>query len=208
MQLVPYDGPLPILAGASPFQIKGLSYLTMIDEANEHVAGGFAAVRATLHDPVLVRFFEQTFLAMSYYDALPVLPLSIALSRVRAVSYADGVRSRTERRVQQDLQIYRTLLRTLSPDQVFAGLLRIWPRYFAFGKVGIENLGPKHWEVRLDELPALLVPWFMVMLEGYVCAVLRAAGVESPKVAPLPVTGLPPPPSLELVNIRVDVSWY
>ena len=66
---------------------------------------------------------------------------------------------------------------------------------------------PGHWEVHLDALPALLVPWFLPMAEGYISAVLRAANIVKPVLHPVRLPPLPPPPSLELVDLRLDVTW-
>lgn len=203
----PYDGPLPILAGMSPFQIKGLSFVTIIDEANQHVPGGFAALRESLGDRALVRFFEQTFLAMGYYDALPVIPLSIAYSRVRGIRYGDSVRERAALRAQHDLKIYRALLRGLSPDQVFGGLARVFPRYFSFGRTTAHCVQPGRWEVVVTEIPALLAPWFGHMAMGYIGEILRAAGVAAPSVEILSMTPLSNPPGLEPVEIHFEAYW-
>lgn len=203
----PYDGPLPILAGMSPFQIKGLSFLTIIEEANQHVPGGFAALRESLSDRSLVRFFEQTFLAMSYYDALPVIPLSIAYSRLRGIRYGDSVRERAELRAQHDLKIYRSLLRGLSPDQMFGGLSRVFPRYFSFGRAAPRCLQPGHWELVVTEIPALLAPWFAHMAMGYIGEILRAAGVAKPVIDVVSMTPLSTPPGLEPVELSFEIHW-
>lgn len=205
--LPPYVGPLPMAPGTSPFTVKGIGYLTLIEEAKEELPGGFPALRATLGDTTLIRFFEQTFLAVSYYDALPILPISVALCRARNLPYAECVRQRAERRAQHDLQLYRAIFRTLSMDQAFAGLLKIWPRYFGFGNVSMRCLRPGQWELHLDDLPALLVPWFLPMAQGYIGAVLRAANITRPVLHPVQLPTLPTPPSLELFNLRLDVTW-
>lgn len=202
----PYDGPLPILAGTSPFQIKGLSFLTIIEEANQHVPGGFAALRESLTDRTLVRFFEQTFLAMSYYDALPMLPLSIAYSRMRGIPFAGSVRERAVLRAQHDLKIYRSLLRVLSPELVFAGLARVFPRYFSFSRATSNRIEPRRWEILVTELPAMLAPWFVHMAEGYLGEVLRAAGVK-PSIEIVSMTPLSNPPGIEPVEIHFEISW-
>jgi len=205
--LLPHDGPLPIAPGISPFQVKGLAYQTVLEEADAQVPGGLPAVLATLSDPALVRFFEQTFLAMSYYDALPILPLSVAICRLRGISFAAGVRAWAELRAQQDLQIYRTVLRTLSPDQAFLGMIRLWPRYFMFGRISAECRGPAFWEMRLEELPSLLIPWFLPLVEGYISVVLRATGIAESSLRVVDVPTLSKGPSLDLCGMRVEVRW-
>jgi hypothetical protein len=207
VSLSPYVGSLPMAPGKSPFSIKGLGYLTMIEEARQEIPGGFPALRATLADPTLIRFFEQTFLAVGFYDALPILPISVAMCRARNMPYAECVRQRAERRAQHDLQLYRAIFRTLSMDQAFAGLMKIWPRYFGFGSVTMHCLRPGHWEVHLDDLPALLVPWFLPMTEGYISAVLRAANIAKPVLHPVQLPTMPSPPSLELTRLRLDVTF-
>lgn len=187
-ELVPHDGPLPIAPGSSPYRVKGLTFKTIQETAESELRGGLKTLLAALPDEPLRRFLSQTFLAVGYYDALPIVPVTAALARLRSVRYADDVRERATRRAQLDLQLYHLLLRLLSPELAFSGFMRLWPRYFDFGQITVArepsaavpepSRSASRWLITLADVPAMLVPWFVPMASGYVPEVLRAAGAQ------------------------------
>src|SRR5262245_8543837 len=85
----------PFAPGASPFRIKGVAYRGHLEYAQAHVPGGVAGMLADLGDPRLRAFFEQRFLASTFYDVVPLAIAGIVCGARAGQSFLEFVRTRT-----------------------------------------------------------------------------------------------------------------
>jgi hypothetical protein len=180
MPSTPDSEDLPFAPGASPFRLKGIVYRGHAEYAAEHIPGGETAVNAAFKDARLRTFMQQRFLASSWYDALPIVPVWHASARVLQQPAVDFLRVRTRHQALQDIHgVYRLALKVASPEQVAMRLPRIVLQYFDFGKAQSRVVRPGVVHFENSGVPALMAPWFAVVAETYVGVALELSGAKT-----------------------------
>jgi hypothetical protein len=169
--------------GLSPFHIKGTGYRGHLEYAEKSIPGGQAAVIAALDDPELREFFAQPFLASSWYDVMPMLPLGAACAKIVRMSLDEFLRFRTRLQVEADIRgVYKLMLELASVESVALRIPRIVSTYFDFGTVEAKLVKPGHIEATRTGIPASLLPWHNPVVETYIERVLQCAGARDVKV--------------------------
>ncbi len=207
-------GALPVPPGTSPFHVKGLAYRGFEAYANRHVEGGFQRVRDELKDPGLREYLMQPFLAGSWYDVLPVVPLACAIAAAERLPVEDFVRRSARRQALYDAQhVHKRFSEGHSPSGLLPRLPRLFLQYTDFGGSEIVDMGDSpgaevvQGAVVRTGVPAYILPWFVPMTEAYIETVLGVMGSERPRVkgqvSPRDgeVGGLP------TVAVRFRVMW-
>jgi hypothetical protein len=170
---------LPLAVGTSPFHVKGHVYTKMIDDFAQNVPGGVAAVLARADDPTLSRFAAQRFTAAGWYDALPMMPLSLAHARVLGIPYHVHLRDRGRYVAARDIPgVYRFLLRLATPDMVMRRMPRAAVQYFDFGPSDVVFVGKQRAFTNQAGVPETLVPLIAATTEGFVATALEMAGAH------------------------------
>jgi len=174
---------LPFPAGTSPFRIKGTAYRGHLDYAEAQVPGGQAAIVAQIRDPALRAFLSQPFLASSWYDILPMLPLGAAVARLVGMPLDDFLRFRTRLQAESDMRgVYKVLLHFVTVESLALRIPRIANTYYDFGSADARVLAPGHVESRRTGVPEFLLPWHNPVSETYMERVIGLGGARSPSV--------------------------
>jgi hypothetical protein len=174
---------LPFPAGASPFRIKGTAYRGHLDYAEAQIPGGQAAIVAQVRDPALRDFLSQRFLASSWYDILPMLPLGAASARLAGMPLDDFLRFRTRLQAESDMRgVYKVLLHFVTVEALALRIPRIASTYYDFGSADARLLAPGHVESRRSGVPEFLLPWHNPVSETYMEQVISLGGGKSPSV--------------------------
>jgi hypothetical protein len=199
---------LPFMPGASPFHLKGLVYRRHVEYARQFVPGGDAAVNAQFRDPALRAFFAQPFLASSWYDALPIVPVWYATARVMGLPAVEFLRTRTRDQAIHDIHgVYRLLLKITSAETVALRMPRVVAQYFDFGTTEATLVRPGVVRVEHRGMPAVLGTWFAIVGEAYIRVALEIAGAAAVQFrrAPTSVTGQAH--GVELVSLSAEVQY-
>jgi hypothetical protein len=171
---------LPFSPGASPFHVKGIAYRGHIDYAEKNVPGGSRAVNAAFRNPELRAFFDQPFLAASWYDALPMVAVWHATARVLQQPSIEFLKVRTRHQALQDINgVYRLILNIASAETVALRIPRAVGKYFDFGTTDARVIAPGVVRMEQTQLPLLLAPWFTVVADTFVRVALELAGAAS-----------------------------
>ncbi len=205
---------LPVPAGTSPFHVKGLAYRGFEAYVKRNVGGGMERIRADLGDPALREFLMQPFMAGSWYDVLPVVPLASAIAALERSSLEDFVRRSARRQALYDAQnVHRRFFQGYPPSSLVWKLPRFFMQYTDFGGAevadGGELTGPETGQAAVlrTGVPAFILPWFLPMNEAYIETILEVMGSERPRAKGqvLPkdgeVAGLP------TVTVRFRMMW-
>jgi hypothetical protein len=170
--------------GQSPFRIKGLAYRGVLHQLDARF-GGRGPLLAELADPALVAFFDQPFLAASWYDVLPIVALCQAAARLCKVDFDAFVREHTHNQAQEDLGgVYRLILTVVSPELALRALIKVTERYYDFGKTELHELRPGHAVTTRSDVPDVLLDWYDIVAVEYTRAVLEHAGARDVRVVP------------------------
>ncbi|MEI8256152.1 MAG: hypothetical protein WCJ30_10825 [Deltaproteobacteria bacterium] len=195
--------------GTSPFHVKGLVYIRTRGYFDAYVPGGFRALIESMPDPALRAFISQQFLAMRWYDALPVEPLVRAEAARTHQTVSAYLKKRAGWQAEEDIKsVYSLLLRIASPERVANHLPRLMSQIVDFGVLTVEP-GPTGGVVmRMRGMPALLVPWYQGGFAAYAERALLLAGAK--KVA-YDITVSPPSgeqAGVTLVDLVVSLRWF
>src|SRR5689334_3890299 len=134
-------------------------------------------------------FFRQQFLGASWYDALPLLPLSHAGARARSLPHYEATRDRARLQARDDAEgVYRALLKRPSPELAALRIGRVLPYYFDFGRGYSQITHPGTCEVVQSGMPSPLVEWAKPAAEGFLVTVIAMAGGKNVRFTPQPPT--------------------
>lgn len=199
---------LPFAPGLSPFRIKGIAYRGHVEYASRHIPGGVAAVNETFGNKALKYFFEQQFLAATWYDVLPMVPLWHACARVLKQPAVEFLRVRTRHQAEGDLRgVYRWILKVASPETVALRMPRAVGQYLDFGTTEATVRRPGVVHVRRTGIPLFLAPWFGIVAETFLTVALEIAGASKVQLRQRPVQTLEEGHGLRLSTLEGDVLF-
>lgn len=170
---------LPFPPGTSPFCIKGLFYRGNIEYIERTIPGGLAKVLGLVRDPALRSFFEQPFIASSWYDIFPLAAIAYPCAELSDKPYEVYLRDRARYQAeQQGVTTYRVLGTLTSPAAVALKLPLLAARIYNFGTLEVREVGPQQVEVVRSGLPRPLVSWYVPGTEAYVKTALELSGAH------------------------------
>ncbi len=193
--------------GESPFHVKGHVYRSSIGYYNATVPGGIDAL-AQLLEPRCARFLQQHFLTASWYDALPMLPFSLAAAKARGISHHAAMLERAATQAEADIHgLYKVILNFTSPETIAARVGRAVMQYFDFGEATSRAVDERTHEIIHTGVPMPLVPLSAPLAEGFLMTALRIAGAPEPTfhaAAPVRDSEVDGTPTYEL---RFVIGW-
>jgi hypothetical protein len=172
---------LPFKPGTSPFRINGVFYIGVHRYIEERTPHGFEGLAAALDDAELVAFARQTFLATSFYDLLPIVPITEALARIQKRAFAEFVRRRARAQAQADCDgVYRAFIgRSGSERDLLDGLVKTSGRIYDFGAIEYSHVRPGLADIVRTEVPDPALGWYQVSTAEYFAAVLEHANLSA-----------------------------
>ncbi|HJL16458.1 MAG TPA: hypothetical protein RMH99_12425 [Sandaracinaceae bacterium LLY-WYZ-13_1] len=169
----------PFEWGRSPFRMKGIAYRSFVQFLEADVPGGLDGVAARLSSDALRRFLRQPFLAASWYDAAPSVPLNEAAADLLGRDVGELMRERGRIQAEEDLAgVYSWLLKVASPRAVATRLPRLTARYFDWGGVEIEEESPEHVVAVRTGVPRYLAVWYDRVATPFLAYALERAGAR------------------------------
>jgi hypothetical protein len=172
----------PVPPGEGLFRIKGTAYIGHLHWADEHFPGGRKALAAELSPPMRT-FFEQSFLAMSFFDLMPLVCASHTCARLLGKSFEDWVEGRSRQQAALDLNgVHRALLKLGSPRLIGARIPILMSQYFDFGTTRL--IATESYRIRFEiaNVPVLFADWLHAVYEGFGSAIIQATGGIAPNV--------------------------
>ncbi len=198
----------PFPPGQSPFRIKGMAYRGHMKYAAERLPGGVAAMLDGLDDPALRAFFEQSFLAASWYDILPLLPAGRVCARLAGTSYEEYLVARSRWQAASDMTgVYKMLIKVASTQSVALRLPKLLQRYLDFGGTVATAVEPGLVEAETRGMPRAVLAWFAPVAATYTVCALELGGAPGARVVGHPAEPDGSAHGVDLVRYRWDVCW-
>jgi hypothetical protein len=170
---------LPFPVGLSPFHAKGVNYRNFLAFVDEQVRGGREAFIAAVRDPALREFVSQPFLAASWYDALPMVPLCSEAAREAQRPPSHFARELAQFGVRRDaVGVYKLLLKLSSPESLLERSTNTARQYFDFVHSSCERVEPRHYRLRHVGVPMVAAPLYQSIVEGFIESGLTMAGAH------------------------------
>src|SRR4051812_12259661 len=121
---------LPAPAGKSPFRMKGQAFVGHMKYVAAHLPGGTKTFLGGIADPEMRAFFEQPFLASSWYDVFPLVAAGSVCAKIAGVTLREFLRTRTRWQAERDINgVYRFMLNLVSPEAVAMRMPRLIAQY-------------------------------------------------------------------------------
>jgi hypothetical protein len=159
-----------------------MAYIGHFEWVERYFPGGRAAFLAKLAPPMRT-FFNQTFLAISMHDFLPLASAGRVCAHALGMGFSEFVEMRARHQAGVDIEgVYRIVLKLSSPRIVAARLPKIMANYFDFGETSRISDEPLCVRFQVTTVPQMLVEWFAACYTGYVEVVMGAAGGHLPTI--------------------------
>jgi serine/threonine protein kinase len=199
---------LPCPPGASPFHIKGIAYRGMVQLIERRVPGGLPGLLRELDDGRIVPFLRQPFLAASWYDILPMMPINATIARVLGKPLDVLGREQGAQQARHDVeQVYRRVFDAMTFDNVPSVLARFGRQYYDFGDCTGEQISPGHVVVLREGLPEFVVRWFAPMHAAYAEQILRMKGATFVEAIAQRPRDAGARAGVALVDLATDIFW-
>jgi hypothetical protein len=194
--------------GQSPFRVKGQAYRGTVERVRERLAAEGKTFRDVL-DVETALFFEQPFLAATFYDVLPIVPLVRLGARLEGLTMSAFVDRISRDQALTDISgVYRLLLRVASPEMVAKRLPRLTAQYFNFGIVEDEGLvAPGKVRMVRRGLPEEIIDWYTTAACSYVSQVLAETGAVNPGARVLGTEPDEPLHGVATRSMRFEFTW-
>jgi hypothetical protein len=197
---------LPFAPGAGPFHIKGVVYRAHVEYVNAFVPGGEKAVNAAFRNAALRAFFEQQFLAASWYDLMPIVPVWYTCARLLRQSPNDFLKVRARHQALTDIHgVYRLILKIASAETVALRMPRVITQYFDFGTAQAAVARAGVVRVEYTGIPMFLVPWLSIVGETYLSVALEVAGAKQTQLRRHPTVPSGHAHGMPVATMGVDI---
>jgi len=199
---------LPFAPGSSPFHLKGIGYRGHVEYENAFIPGGASAVNAAYRNRALAYFFEQPFLAASWYDALPIVSAWQVCARLCNQPPIEFLKARAKHQARQDIHgVYRLILKLASAETVALRVPRAVGKYFDFGTTDAHVVRPGVVRFEQTGMPLLMAQWFTIVGEAFVQVALEIAGATGVQVRRKPIEPCGEAYGVPLVKLAADVQF-
>ena len=164
--------------GESPYHVKGVAYRGHLEYVEAHLPGGVDAMKAAFDDPAVAAFFDQTFLASTFYDVMPLAHAGVICADLSGLPFFDFVKRRAIAQAESDIRgIYKWLLSVLSPRMVGSRLTKVLSQYLDYLEFELVESTPRRVIGRLKGIPPELKGWQSAVFEAYYTHVFEMGGL-------------------------------
>lgn len=205
---VPDHTKWPFEPGAGPFGIKGTIYRRHLEYVEGVVPGGVAASLRGLPDARYIRFFEQQFLAASFYDIFPLLVAAGPCASLLNTTAHDFVAKRARDQAPKDLNgVYRFLLAMVPTSSVARRLPQLIQQILNFGTVEILRDEPGSITGAFAGLPEVVAPWFSTVINAYGETALVTSGAKTATMVMKTGDVVGTAHGVPIVTSPVEIRW-
>src|SRR5205085_383943 len=119
-------------------------------------------------------FFAQTFLAHTFYDALPLITIECEAARMLGITDVALWQELAALQADIDIQgVYRLLLRFASADKIVESMPKLGKRYFNFVDTSVAVHRPGYAELLVRGVPHPLTPAYKALAHAYLMRTLE-----------------------------------
>jgi len=166
--------------GESPFRVRGLAYVSVLDYVRHKTPGGFAALEQAFANDPFLPYFNQLFVSLGNYDAAPLLRLFALAARIEGKSVGDFIERRSRGSARLDSAgTFRPLLSAKSLAQLVERLPLAFNRYYEPCRASVGDLDGHGFRGSLDNVPESMNGLYVFSTQGFVGACLEGAGAKN-----------------------------
>lgn len=166
--------------GETPFRVRGLAYVSVLDYVNRRIPGALPEVQARVAHRPSARYLEQLFVSLGDYDASPLLSLFLAASTLERTPPATFIERRSAASAKADAGgMWKPLLSAKSLEQLIERLPVAFNRYYSPCRARVSDVTNRGFSGELSLVPAQMNGLYVFSTNGFVGACLALAGCEN-----------------------------
>ena len=167
--------------GNSPFNVRGVAYCRMLQDASA-LPGGITAFRKGLAEGNASCFFAQAFRWTEWYDAVPLNAGTIVLARMTGVDPEMMARIGGEMAARHLVpRMFRVLLGLGSIRSAVQHISWVLPWFYDFGNARVLSATDDSTSVLLSDVPKITAATYVNTVLGFMAATAELIG-RSPAV--------------------------
>jgi hypothetical protein len=179
-----------------------------LDFVARNVPGGIKCHNEAFGDPRLATFFEQSFLASTWYDVYPLVRAGSVCADLLGLTLPQLLRARGKDQVARDLTgVYGFLARFASQRLVARGVVDAVERYFEFAVARSEQVNATHVRTYISGVPEELAEWMAALAQSYSEATFEHVGAHDVRVRVQRLPCNDRKNGVPLAEIVVDIRW-
>lgn len=199
---------LPRAPGKSPFQVKGLAYKGLLHFVATKIDGGVGVLAASMRDASLRDYITQTFLASTFYDALPLVAASAAAANLTNAQLDVFAQSQGRAQAKYDADhAFRAFIQGRSIDDFPSRCKLIAARYYNFGEWEANSFSPGTVTFVVKGIPAWASPWFGPLLGGYASTMVQFVAKKNASCTVYPTRRDGTTDGIQTVIVEMDISF-
>lgn len=199
---------MPRAPGKSPFHVKGLAYKGLLHLVTTKIEGGVGVLAASMRDASLRDYITQTFLASTFYDALPLVAASAAAANLLNGQLDTFAQNQGRAQAKYDAEhAFRAFVQGRSVDDFPSRCKLIAARYFDFGEWEANSFSPGTVTFVVKGIPAWSSPWFGPLLGGYVSTMVQFVARKNASCTVYPTRRDATTDGFQTVIVEMDISF-
>ncbi len=199
---------LPRAPGRSPFHVKGLAYKGLLHFVTTKIDGGIGVLAASMRDAQLRDYVTQTFLASTFYDALPLVSASAAAATLANVPLETFAQNQGRAQAKYDAEhAYKAFVQGRSIDDFPSRCKLIAGRYYDFGEWEANSFSPGTITFVARGIPGWAAPWFGPMLGGYTSTLVQFVARKNASCSVYPTRRDSATDGIQTVVVEMDISF-
>lgn len=198
---------VPLAPGTSPFHVRGVYYLRVLEHAKS-LPGGLPRFLDELVDARVRDFLRQRFQFMHWYDAFPTLPCGVALSRIRGLPFEVYMRERGQQAMLALApSMFRLLSRVGGPRFAASHAPRLIGAHFDFLEVQLLHVSDFEGSATVSSVPRYAAPAIVNVFIGITAGALECLGASGIEGSYREVTTSSSNSGFDMVAFRVELKW-
>jgi hypothetical protein len=190
----------------SPFQVRGVFF----DQVLKHAAserGGVESLMKELRDERIREFMGQKFRWSEWYEALPMVPVQAALSRLQGGDFERLVRKRSRAAAETLVpRVFRVVLGLGGPKAAATHIPRVLAYYYNFGELALQ-VDAQHGEALARKIPRFVAASYVNTVVGFIEGGLRLLGAKLIEGGYSEVAADEPVHGFETISCKVALNW-
>ncbi len=166
--------------GASPFRVRGLAYVAVLEYMKKRTPGGVQSVQAALAGDPALDYITQLFVSLGDYDVVPLARLFNTATKLEATPVGRFIEERAKSSARSDSDgIWRALLSSKTLSQMVERLPITFNRYFEPCRASIVRGTDRSFTGDLSDVPSTLNGVYVFSTQGFVGTCLELSGAKN-----------------------------
>ncbi len=199
---------IPASLGRGPLTIKGVALRSTFKFIEAHVPGGILAVAAESKSPALALLVGKQIFASERYDVF-VLPLvSQAAAALLSVPFEQFAFRVAEQASKNDSAgPYSVVFEPTKVAPLLERMMNVASLYYNFAQETSVKLTDHQADIQRPGFPAILVPWYRPVTEGYLRSALAGVGAKNLRIETYSTAEREPVSGFDAVTHHARLRW-